>query len=147
MTPFGAYVHIPFCAHRCDYCAFATWTDRGHLVSRYLAAVGREVDAANAEGLPSLTSVFFFQLDAVLEILGVPKEDGWLFSSCVTFGYPTGKWGVAPRRPRGGKPGRGEADFRDTPMIRHSGARAKRANPESRAVSGFRVHAKARVPE
>ena len=35
----------------------------------------------------------------VLEILGVPKEDGWLFSSCVTFGYPTGRWGVAPRRP------------------------------------------------
>ena len=59
MTPFGAYVHIPFCAHRCDYCAFATWTDRGHLVSRYLAAVGREIDVANAEGLPALTSVFF----------------------------------------------------------------------------------------
>jgi nitroreductase len=56
--------------------------------------------AARAEGVgSSLTSVFFFQLDPVLEILGVPKEDGWLFSSCVTFGYPTGKWGVAPRRP------------------------------------------------
>ena len=26
--PFGVYVHIPFCAARCDYCAFATWTDR-----------------------------------------------------------------------------------------------------------------------
>jgi nitroreductase len=56
--------------------------------------------AARAEGVgSSLTSVFMFQLDAVLEILGVPKADGWLFSSCVTFGYPTGKWGVAPRRP------------------------------------------------
>ncbi|MDQ1462065.1 MAG: hypothetical protein QOI08_3549 [Actinomycetota bacterium] len=55
--------------------------------------------AARAEGVgSSLTSVFVFQLDAVLEILGVPKADGWLFSSCVTFGYPTGKWGVAPRR-------------------------------------------------
>ncbi|MCU1464713.1 MAG: nitroreductase [Actinomycetia bacterium] len=56
--------------------------------------------AARAEGVgSSLTSVFMFQLDAVLEILGVPKADGWLFSSCVTFGYPTGIWGVAPRRP------------------------------------------------
>ncbi|MDQ1386159.1 MAG: hypothetical protein QOG65_3538 [Actinomycetota bacterium] len=55
--------------------------------------------AARAEGVgSSLTSIFVFQLDAVLEILGVPKADGWLFSSCVTFGYPTGKWGVAPRR-------------------------------------------------
>jgi nitroreductase len=56
--------------------------------------------AARAEGVgASLTSVFFFRLDDVLEILGVPKEDGWLFSSCVCFGYPTGRWGVAPRRP------------------------------------------------
>jgi nitroreductase len=56
--------------------------------------------AARAEGIgASLTSVFLFQLDNVLEILGVPKEEGWLFSSCVTFGYPTGRWGVAPRRP------------------------------------------------
>ena len=56
--------------------------------------------AARAEGIgSSLTSVFMFQIDEVLEILGVPKDDGWLFSSCVTFGYPTGRWGVAPRRP------------------------------------------------
>ncbi len=56
--------------------------------------------AARAEGVGSaLTSVFMFQGDKVLDILGVPKEEGWLFSSCVTFGYPTGRWGVAPRRP------------------------------------------------
>jgi nitroreductase len=56
--------------------------------------------AARAEGIgSSLTTVFFFKLDAVLDALGVPKEDGWLFSSCVTFGYPTGRWDVAPRRP------------------------------------------------
>lgn len=56
--------------------------------------------AARAEGVgASLTSVFFFQIDKVLDILGVPKDEGWLFSSCVTFGYPTGRWGVAARRP------------------------------------------------
>jgi nitroreductase len=56
--------------------------------------------AARAEGVgSSLTSVFMFRLDDVLEILGVPKDEGWIFSSCVTFGYPTGRWGVAPRRP------------------------------------------------
>ena len=59
-TPsFGVYVHIPFCAKRCDYCAFATWTDRMHLVDAYLDAcvvdIGRAVDA----GLPEATSVFF----------------------------------------------------------------------------------------
>ncbi len=56
--------------------------------------------AARAEGVGSaLTSVFVFQIDKVLGILGVPKDEGWQFSSCVTFGYPTGRWGVAPRRP------------------------------------------------
>jgi nitroreductase len=56
--------------------------------------------AARAEGVgSSMTSVFMFQLDAVLDILGVPKDEGWIFSSCVTFGYPTGRWGVAARIP------------------------------------------------
>ena len=36
--PFGVYVHIPFCAKRCDYCAFATWTDRHHLHEQYVDA-------------------------------------------------------------------------------------------------------------
>jgi len=54
----GAYLHIPFCSTRCDYCAFATWTDRGHLVDRYLAGLATEVDRAVADGLPPLTSVF-----------------------------------------------------------------------------------------
>ncbi len=56
--------------------------------------------AARAFGVgASLTSVFLFELDNVLNVLGVPKDEGWIFSSCVTFGYPTGRWGVAPRRP------------------------------------------------
>ena len=57
--PFGVYVHIPFCARRCDYCAFATWTDRGDLVERYLRACRTEVARAVDAGLPAATSVFF----------------------------------------------------------------------------------------
>ncbi len=56
---FGAYVHIPFCARRCDYCAFATWTDRAHLMGSYLDAVAHEVRRFHAEGGPAATSVFF----------------------------------------------------------------------------------------
>ncbi|MGI9030397.1 MAG: radical SAM family heme chaperone HemW [Ilumatobacteraceae bacterium] len=56
--PFGVYVHVPFCAARCDYCAFATWTDRAHLVERYLDAVRLDIERAVAAGMPSATSVF-----------------------------------------------------------------------------------------
>ncbi len=52
------YVHIPFCAHRCDYCAFATWTDRAHLVGDYLDAVQREVERAVDAGMPPADTVF-----------------------------------------------------------------------------------------
>ncbi len=55
---FGAYLHVPFCAKRCDYCAFATWTDRHHLMSRYLEAMRAEVRRAVAAGMDPVTSVF-----------------------------------------------------------------------------------------
>ncbi len=58
MTPFGAYLHIPFCARRCDYCAFATWTDKGDLIDRYLATMITEIERAVAAGMPRCTSVF-----------------------------------------------------------------------------------------
>lgn len=58
MDPFGCYLHVPFCATRCDYCAFATWTDREHLVGRYLQACRRQVEREVAAGLPPVTSVF-----------------------------------------------------------------------------------------
>ncbi len=55
---FGVYLHVPFCAHRCDYCDFATWTDRGHLVGDYLAACRADLEGAVDAGLPPATSVF-----------------------------------------------------------------------------------------
>ncbi|HEY8057313.1 MAG TPA: radical SAM family heme chaperone HemW [Acidimicrobiales bacterium] len=57
--PFGAYVHVPFCARRCDYCAFAAWDDRHDLTGRYLMALRRQTAEAVADGdLPPVTSVF-----------------------------------------------------------------------------------------
>jgi oxygen-independent coproporphyrinogen-3 oxidase len=57
---FGVYVHIPFCRFRCDYCAFATYTDRDHLMESYAAACIAEVGRARSEGqMPVASSVFF----------------------------------------------------------------------------------------
>jgi oxygen-independent coproporphyrinogen-3 oxidase len=55
---FGLYVHVPFCAARCDYCSFATWTDRHHLVDAYLTACRTDADRLVEAGLPPVTSVF-----------------------------------------------------------------------------------------
>jgi len=58
MTEFGVYVHIPFCASKCDYCAFATWTDRHHLIDEYLEAVRGEISTAVESGMAPADTVF-----------------------------------------------------------------------------------------
>lgn len=56
--------------------------------------------AARAEGVgTALTSVLAFRAAEVLEILGVPADEGWHMACCITFGYPRGKWGVPERVP------------------------------------------------
>jgi nitroreductase len=63
-------------------------------------AVWSAMLAARGEGVGSaLTSVLVFKRDQVFEVLGVPADQGWHMAACVTFGYPTGRWGVAARVP------------------------------------------------
>ena len=67
----GAYLHIPFCARRCDYCAFATWTDRPHLIGDYLAAI-QALEAAN-ELSPSPALAFSIASPALMQFLASPE--------------------------------------------------------------------------
>ena len=64
-------------------------------------AVWSAMLAARGHGVgSSLTSVLgFFHPKETLDILGVPEGEGWIMACCVSFGYPTGRWGVASRRP------------------------------------------------
>ncbi|MEO5877661.1 MAG: nitroreductase family protein [Streptosporangiaceae bacterium] len=64
-------------------------------------AVWNAMLAARAEGVgSSLTSVLgYFRGEQTYEVLGVPADEGWVMACCVSFGYPTGRWGVAARRP------------------------------------------------
>jgi oxygen-independent coproporphyrinogen-3 oxidase len=82
---FGVYVHVPFCSSRCDYCAFATWTDRDHLMDSYADACVTEIGrAADDEGLPLATSIFVgggtpsrLPADLLAGILGaIPRRRG-----------------------------------------------------------------------
>ncbi len=38
------YLHVPFCAHKCSYCAFYSEPSSGELVNRYVAALIRELE-------------------------------------------------------------------------------------------------------
>jgi len=45
----SVYVHVPFCATRCDYCAFATFTDRHDLRSQYVDGCIAHLERARAD--------------------------------------------------------------------------------------------------
>src|SRR5215469_11174633 len=38
------YIHVPFCAHKCEYCAFYSEASSGELVNRYVAALVHELE-------------------------------------------------------------------------------------------------------
>ncbi len=37
------YIHVPFCAHKCEYCAFFSEASSGELINRYVAALVNEL--------------------------------------------------------------------------------------------------------
>jgi oxygen-independent coproporphyrinogen-3 oxidase len=59
VSEFGVYVHVPFCARRCDYCAFATYDDRDDLRGEYARAVVADLARFVDNGLTPATSIFF----------------------------------------------------------------------------------------
>jgi len=96
-TPFGLYVHIPFCRKRCDFCYFRVYTDKdSRSVHRYLDAVIEEVrmHAENAAiagrkpeflyfggGTPSYLSVD--QLTKLFD--GIQQHISWDAAKEITF--------------------------------------------------------------
>ena len=51
------YLHVPFCAHKCEYCAFYSAPPSGELVNRYAAALIREMELVAHDVRPR--TVFF----------------------------------------------------------------------------------------
>jgi hypothetical protein len=62
-------------------------------------AVWSAMLAARGEGIGSaLTTVLSaFRGQETRAVLGVPPQNGWANVCCLSFGYPTGRWAVAPR--------------------------------------------------
>ncbi len=51
------YVHVPFCAQKCSYCAFYSEPAGGELINRYVAALIREMEMVAADLRPR--TIFF----------------------------------------------------------------------------------------
>jgi len=51
------YVHVPFCAQKCSYCAFYSEASSGELINRYVSALIRELELVASDLKPS--TVFF----------------------------------------------------------------------------------------
>ncbi len=61
------YIHVPFCAHKCEYCAFYSEASHGETIQRYVAALVREIELVAPDlnlrtlffggGTPSLLSL------------------------------------------------------------------------------------------
>ncbi len=74
---------------------------QGHTRQHAQAGLWSAMLAARAEGIgATLTGVLqTFFADEMFDILGAPKGAGWYLHGVVPMGYPTGKWGIAPRKP------------------------------------------------
>lgn len=57
----AAYIHIPFCAHKCDFCDFAAFAGVDHLSDEYCQVVVREINErlSEQEKPAELSSVFY----------------------------------------------------------------------------------------
>ncbi|MFM7101385.1 MAG: radical SAM protein [Verrucomicrobiota bacterium] len=51
------YIHVPFCAHKCEYCAFYSAAPSGEQVNRYVAALVRELELVAPRCRPE--TIFF----------------------------------------------------------------------------------------
>jgi nitroreductase len=60
-------------------------------------AIWSALFAARAEGIGGvITTVLRYAERQVMDILGVPAEDGWELTAMLALGYPLGRWGWRP---------------------------------------------------
>src|SRR5207244_576870 len=90
IRPRAAYVHVPFCAHHCNYCDFAITVGQERQIDRYLDALSMELRRLDAPqpvstlflggGTPTYLTVS--QLTRLLDIVlaWFPLEAGHEFS-------------------------------------------------------------------
>jgi oxygen-independent coproporphyrinogen-3 oxidase len=59
VVPLGVYVHVPFCATTCDFCAFYQTVPRGDAIPRYLDGIEAEAGLVNWSRSPGAATAFW----------------------------------------------------------------------------------------
>lgn len=82
------YVHVPFCAHKCEYCAFYSEATQGELVNRYVKSLVRELDLVASDlkprtiffggGTPSILNLAQWEtIASAMQRLGLAGPEEW----------------------------------------------------------------------
>ncbi len=86
LTPRTAYVHVPFCGHKCGYCDFAVTAGQDHLIDLYVEGVAAEL-ATLGEPRPVET---LFIGGGTPTYLSAAQLDRLLTAVCHWFPLPAG---------------------------------------------------------
>ena len=78
----GLYIHIPFCAHKCDYCDFISFANKEDKIEQYIKQLKEEINQERLEQY-KITTIYigggtpsFIQSKYILEILKlINKKD------------------------------------------------------------------------
>src|ERR1051325_2733829 len=81
------YIHVPFCAHKCEYCAFYSHAPGEGLVDRYVRALIAELEMVRpgpprtvffGGGTPSILNIRqWSQMLAAMDRLGLTRAAEW----------------------------------------------------------------------
>ena len=84
--PRAAYIHVPFCRHKCGYCNFSVVADRDDLIERYLKVIDLELCRLDC---PAIDTLFVgggtpthFDAEQLQRFLHIVRERFQLSSSC-----------------------------------------------------------------
>jgi oxygen-independent coproporphyrinogen-3 oxidase len=89
-VPLGLYVHVPFCATTCDFCAFYQTVPKGDAVSRYLDGIEAEAGLVNWADRRAVTAFWGGGTPGLLK----PAELERLGRTMVLFGGQPAEWTV-----------------------------------------------------
>ena len=81
MKTVGIYIHIPFCAQKCDYCDFISHCDKSNLIEEYIEKLKEEIKSDFSNKEYKVTTIYigggtpsFIDSKYIVDILNILKE-------------------------------------------------------------------------